>query len=54
MEEKEKLDFLIQYHKNLVEQMKANDFFVQGKWKSSVLLDRVRKVEGKIDTILMK
>jgi hypothetical protein len=53
VDDKERLNYLLQYHKNLCEQMKCTDFFKYGNWSTGKTIDKLRACEKEINKLLL-
>ncbi|WP_158738641.1 hypothetical protein [Alteribacillus sp. YIM 98480] len=52
MDEKERLEYLLTFHKSLTEQMKCTDFHKHGNWKTDRTWGTLRDTEKEIVEIL--
>lgn len=52
MDEKERLNYLLSFHKNLTEQMKCTDFHKYGNWKTNRTWNTLRDTEKEIINLL--
>lgn len=52
MEEKDRLEHLLTFHKNLTEQMKCVEFLKYGHWKTNKTWNTLRDTEKEIIQIL--